>query len=212
MTTKRLFRGAAGPLPALLLPLLTALPAFAEDAPAKIDTGDTAWMLTSTALVLMMTIPGLALFYAGMVRKKNILATMMQSFIITCLVTVIWMIAGYSLAFTNGNAYIGDLSRLFLKGLGETWDKPFLLGAGTENSTQQTVPESVFMMFQLTFAAITCALIIGGYVSLANAGARVDPFVAGVDDRLEVAIGEDFLGQITAGADNPGEDRHATLC
>ena len=69
----------------------------------KIDCGDTAWMLTSTALVLLMTIPGLALFYAGMVRKKNVLATMMQSFIITCLVTVVWMVAGYSLAFTNGN-------------------------------------------------------------------------------------------------------------
>ena len=79
--------------------------------------GDTAWMLASTALVLMMTIPGLALFYAGMVRKKNVLATLMQSFAICCLVTIVWMVAGYSLAFTNGNAYIGDLSRFFLHGL-----------------------------------------------------------------------------------------------
>jgi len=159
MTAKRLIRGAAGLLPVLLL----ALPAFADDAPAKIDSGDTAWMLTSTALVLMMTIPGLALFYAGMVRKKNILATMMQSFFICCLITVLWMIAGYSLAFSNGNAYIGDLSRLFLKGIGDNWDKPFTLGAGTESAVAQTVPETVFMMFQLTFAIITPALITGAF-------------------------------------------------
>jgi Amt family ammonium transporter len=146
----------------LAAPLLVASPAFAADAP-KIDSGDTAWMLTATALVLMMTIPGLALFYAGMVRKKNILATMMQSFFICCLVTVLWMVVGYSLAFSNGNAYIGDLSRLFLSGLGENWDKPFVLGAGTDNAVTQTVPESVFMMFQLTFAIITPALITGAF-------------------------------------------------
>src|SRR5579863_4073518 len=99
-----------------LLPLLLAVPAFADDAPPapKVDTGDTAWMLASTALVLMMTIPGLALFYAGMVRKKNVLATMMQSFCITALVTVLWYVCGYSLAFTNGNAYVGDFSRVLL--------------------------------------------------------------------------------------------------
>src|ERR1700716_2538104 len=91
----------------------------------KTDSGDTAWMLTSTALVLMMTIPGLGLFYAGMVRKKNVLATMMQSFFICCLITVVWMVAGYSLAFTNGSAYVGDLSRFFLNGIGANWDKPF---------------------------------------------------------------------------------------
>ena len=118
---------------ALAVPaMLLTLPAWAEDAAPKLDSGDTAWMLTSTALVLMMTIPGLALFYAGMVRKKNILATMMQSFMITCLITVTWMIAGYSLAFTNGSAYLGDFSRLFLNGLGAGWDKPFILGAGTD--------------------------------------------------------------------------------
>ncbi len=88
-------------------------------APPKIDTGDTAWMMASTALVLLMTVPGLALFYAGMVRKKNILATMMQSFTITCIVTLVWMVAGYSLAFTNGNAYVGDLSRLLLHGIAD---------------------------------------------------------------------------------------------
>src|SRR6476661_10975399 len=106
----------------------TALPAFAQDAapaapPApKLDSGDTAWMLTSMALVLMMTIPGLALFYGGMVRKKNVLATVMQSFAVTCLVTVLWMIIGYSLAFTDGgsmNTYIGGLSRFFLADMGK---------------------------------------------------------------------------------------------
>ena len=145
-------------LPALML----TTPAWADDAP-KIDSGDTAWMLTSTALVLMMTVPGLALFYAGMVRKKNILATMMQSFMICCLITITWMVAGYSLAFTNGNAYIGDLSRFFLNGMGENWDKPFILGAGTDNAQPQTVPETVYMMFQMTFAIITPALIAGAF-------------------------------------------------
>jgi Amt family ammonium transporter len=162
-----------------LVPLLLAVPAFADDQatpgaaavpPAaaaavanKIDSGDTAWMLTSTALVLMMTIPGLALFYAGMVRKKNILATIMQSFTICCLVTVTWMVAGYSLAFTNGNAYIGDLSRFFLAGFGANWDKAFTLGAGVDGATPLTVPESVYMMFQMTFAIITPALIAGAF-------------------------------------------------
>ena len=151
----------------VLLPaLLAAAPAFAEDPP-KIDTGDTAWMLTSTALVLMMTIPGLALFYAGMVRKKNVLATMMQSFTICCLVTVVWMVAGYSLAFTNGNAYIGDFSRFLLAGIGSQIEKGvdgvFVLGAGTDGAVPTTIPESVFMMFQMTFAIITPALIAGAF-------------------------------------------------
>ena len=84
-------------------PLLLPMAAWAADEKPKLDTGDTAWMLTSTALVLMMTIPGLALFYGGMVRKKNVLATVMQSFAVTCLVTVLWMVIGYSLAFTSGS-------------------------------------------------------------------------------------------------------------
>jgi Amt family ammonium transporter len=147
----------------LVLPmLLCAVPAFAEDA-AKLDSGDTAWMLTSTALVLMMTVPGLALFYSGMVRKKNVLATMMQSFIITCLVTVVWMVAGYSIAFTNGNAYFGDFSRFMLNGIADNWDKPFILGAGTDGAVTNTIPETVFMMFQMTFAIITPALIAGAF-------------------------------------------------
>jgi Amt family ammonium transporter len=140
-----------------------AAPAPAAAAPAQIDTGDTAWMLASTALVLMMTVPGLALFYAGMVRKKNVLATMMQSFVICCLVTIVWMIAGYSIAFTNGTPYFGDLSRFFLSGIADNWDKPFVLGAGSDNAQPQTIPETVYMMFQMTFAIITPALIAGAF-------------------------------------------------
>src|SRR5690349_19753474 len=122
-------------------------------------------MLTSTALVLMMTIPGLALFYGGMVRKFNVLATVMQSFAITCLVTILWYVVGYSLAFTNGNAYVGDLSRLLLSGLDLT--DPFIVGKGLgkelEAASTTTIPESVFMMYQMTFAIITPALIAGAF-------------------------------------------------
>lgn len=152
-----LARGAAAFLPALLL----AAPAFAQEE-ATVSAGDTAWMLTSTALVLMMTIPGLALFYAGMVRKKNILATMMQSFFLAALCSVLWMVAGYSLAFGEGNAYIGDLSKVLLAGLAENWDKPFTLGSG-DGAVAFTIPESVFLMFQMTFAIITPALATGAW-------------------------------------------------
>ena len=156
---KTLLRRAAWALPMLLC----AVPAFADDAPPKLDSGDTAWMLSSTALVLLMTVPGLALFYAGMVRKKNVLATMMQSFIITCLVTVVWMVAGYSIAFTNGNAFFGDFSRFMLNGIADKWDQAFVLGAGTDAASPQTIPETVYMMFQMTFAIITPALIAGAF-------------------------------------------------
>lgn len=124
----------------------------AAEAP-KLDTGDTAWMLTATALVLMMTIPGLALFYGGMVRKQNVLAIMMQSFAITCLVTVLWMIIGYSLAFSEGNAIIGGFGNLFLSGL----------AIDSVNDLAKTIPETVFMTFQMTFAIITPALITGAF-------------------------------------------------
>ncbi|MES2710020.1 MAG: ammonia channel protein, partial [Pseudomonadota bacterium] len=140
--------------------VLASGPAFAQAEPPKIDTGDTAWMLTSTALVLMMTVPGVALFYAGMVRKKNLLATMMQSFAITALVTVLWAVIGYSIAFGEGNAYIGDLSKVLLAGIAENWDKPFTLGSG-DAAVATTIPETVFVMFQMTFAIITPALIAG---------------------------------------------------
>ncbi len=150
-----------------------ATPAAAAKPPAY-DHGDTAWMLTSTALVLMMTIPGLALFYAGMVRRKNILATVMQSFAICCLVTIVWTVCGYSLAFTNGPpgpmmAYVGDFSRVMLHGIADSFSKQddtgFILGAGVPGITPApyAIPETVYMMFQMTFAIITPALIAGAF-------------------------------------------------
>jgi Amt family ammonium transporter len=166
---KTMMRMPAGVVP-LAAALLAATPALAQEA--RIDTGDTAWMLTSTALVLMMTIPGLALFYAGMVRKKNVLATMMQSFALAALVSVVWMVAGYSLAFGEGNAYVGDLSRLFLNGLAEGWDKPFTLGSGPA-AVATTIPETVFLMFQMTFAIITPALITGAFADRMRFSAMV---------------------------------------
>ena len=153
---KRMF--ARGGLAAAGL-LVAAMPAMAQEAP-KVDTGDAAWMLTSTALVLMMTIPGVALFYAGMVRKKNVLATMMQSFFITALITVLWIVAGYSIAFGEGGAYFGDFSRVMLNGIAEKWDQPFTLGTG-DAAVAMTIPESIFLTFQMTFAIITAALITG---------------------------------------------------
>jgi len=134
--------------------LLTTTNAFA--AVPKIDSGDTAWMLTSSALVLLMTIPGLALFYAGMVRKKNMLATAAQSFGATCIITVLWMVIGYSVAFTTNpssslNQYIGSFN-YFLLGP---------MGLNATNPLAATIPESVYMFFQMTFAIITPALIAG---------------------------------------------------
>ncbi len=135
-----------------------AAPAAAAPAAPKLDSGDTAWMLTSVALVLMMTIPGLALFYGGMVRKKNVLATLMQSFAITCLVTVLWTVITYSLAFTPGSGalapYVGGLDRLFLKGMAID---------AFNADLAKTIPESVYMCFQMTFAIITPALICGSF-------------------------------------------------
>src|SRR5579885_3795773 len=128
-------------------------PAFAQASPPApaFNAGDTAWMLTATALVLMMTIPGLALFYGGMVRKMNVLATVMQSFAITCLVTILWTVLGYSLAFTGGTRFIGGLSQVLLNAL----------RIDSVNPLAKTIPESVYMTFQMTFAIITPALICG---------------------------------------------------
>jgi ammonium transporter, Amt family len=136
--------------------LASAAPSFALAPTDPLNSGDTAWMLTSSALVLMMTIPGLALFYGGMVRKKNVLATLAQSFGATCVVTVLWMIIGYSIAFTpnasdSANRFIGGLHYLFLAPMGLKSVSPL---AGT-------IPESVYMFFQMTFAIITPALIAG---------------------------------------------------
>ena len=133
-----------------LVGLLFAGPVFAADPP-KLDTGNTAWMLTSTALVLLMTIPGVALFYGGMVRRKNLLSVGAAVFATTALMTVIWAVIGYSLAFKGDGKFVGDLSALFLKGMGY-------------DNVSGSIPETVFMTFQMTFAIITPALIVGAVV------------------------------------------------
>jgi Amt family ammonium transporter len=128
--------------------LLFTMPAFAEDV--SLDSGNSAWILTSTALVLFMTLPGLAMFYGGLVRSKNVLSILMQCFAIAGISSVLWFAIGYSLAFSEGNAFIGG------------FDKAFMAGIGKE-SLQGDIPESLFMLFQMTFAIITPALIIGGF-------------------------------------------------
>jgi len=130
---------------------LTTSPAFAQAAHAKIDGADTAWMIGATGLVLMMTVPGLALFYAGMVRKKNVLATMAQSLAATFLVSLLWAFIGYSLAFTGDGAWIGTLDRVFLYGMTADSISPWA----------KTIPEALFMIYQMTFAIITVALVAG---------------------------------------------------
>jgi Amt family ammonium transporter len=127
---------------------LAASPAFAQ---AKIDGADTAWMIGATGLVLMMTVPGLALFYAGMVRKKNVLATMAQSLAAAFLVSILWAFVGYSLAFSGDGAALGNLERIFLRGM--TIDSISPLA--------KTIPEALFMIYQMTFAIITVALVAG---------------------------------------------------
>ncbi|MEZ5597111.1 MAG: ammonium transporter [Pseudomonadales bacterium] len=122
------------------------MPALAETP----DSGDTAWILTSTALVLFMTIPGLALFYGGLVRNKNVLSVLMQCFALTCLMSLLWFAVGYSLAFTGDGAFIGGFDRVLLAGL-------------TQESLRDSIPESAFALFQMTFAIITPALIVGGF-------------------------------------------------
>ena len=124
----------------------TSFPAFAD-----VNNGDTAWILTSTALVLFMTLPGLALFYAGLVNSKNVVSVLMQHFAVACVVSIIWVTLGYSLAFSSGNAWIGDLSNIFMKSI-------------DLDSISGTIPESLFATFQMTFAIITPALIVGAFV------------------------------------------------
>ncbi|MEC7470921.1 MAG: ammonium transporter [Pseudomonadota bacterium] len=131
----------------LAVALLLPCSAFAQETA---DSGDTAWILTSTALVLFMTLPGLSFFYGGLVRSKNVLSVLMQCFAIACGASLIWLIAGYSLAFAEGNSFIGDLSKVFLDGV-------------TKESLSGTIPEPLFFMFQLTFAVITPALMVGGF-------------------------------------------------
>ena len=139
-------------------PALTAPALVSAD---KLSAGDTAWMLTSTALVLMMCVPGLALFYGGMVRKKNVLATLMQSFACTCIVTILWWLIGYSWAFTPGSRFIGGSTRALFSGMAYIHDD-----AGvklTVSHLAPTIPETVYAMFQMTFAIITPALIAGAF-------------------------------------------------
>ena len=148
---------STGRLAAFAIPTTLALlcPALAQSAqPPKFDAADTAWITVATAIVLMMTIPGLALFYCGMVRKKNILATMAQSLSAVALVSVLWVLFGYSLAFTGDGAILGSLDRVFLRGLGLDSVSPLA----------KTIPESLFMLYQMTFAIITVALV-GGAVA-----------------------------------------------
>ncbi len=153
---------AATPAPAAAAPAAAASPPACSSTVLKECTpnsGDTAWMLTSMALVLMMTVPGLGLFYGGMVRKKNVGDTVMTSFAITCLVTVLFAVVTYSLAFTSGSSFIGGLSRVFLQGILSDISK----GIGNPNSLAPTIPETVYMCFQMTFAIITPALIAGAF-------------------------------------------------
>src|SRR5262245_31508022 len=130
--------------------MLAATPALAEAAAPTIDTGDTAWMIAATGLVLMMTIPGLALFYCGMVRKKNVLATMAQSLLCRMLCSWLWVVAGYSLAFNGDGALIGNLDKVMLRGIGMDAIAP-----------TTKIPEILFMAYQMTFAIITVALVAG---------------------------------------------------
>jgi len=131
----------------LYIALFMPLPAMAQ---AQLNGANTGWILTSTALVLLMTLPGLALFYGGLVRKKNVLSILMQCFAIAAISSILWLILGYSLAFSEGNSFIGDLSKVMMVGIGK-------------DTLSGDIPESLFMLFQMTFAVITPALIIGGF-------------------------------------------------
>src|ERR1700752_2948176 len=148
------------PLAAVLVALVPAL-ACAAEAPTP-NKGDTAWMLTSTAFVLLMSVPALALFYGGLVRTKNMLSVLMQVFVVFSLVTVLWCVYGYSLAFTEGNPFFGGFSRLFLSGTFNPADGSFSMGGTFSKATPMY--ELVFVGFQATFAAITCCLILGSVV------------------------------------------------
>src|ERR1700680_980006 len=143
--------------------LATLAPAlsWAADAPVP-NKGDTAWMLTATALVLLMSVPALALFYGGLVRTKNMLSVLMQVFVVFSLITVLWCVYGYSLAFTEGNAYIGGMSRAFLNGTFDPATGNFSMAATFSKGTP--LYELVYVAFQATFAAITCCLILGSIV------------------------------------------------
>jgi Amt family ammonium transporter len=159
---------AAAPAPAAApaaAPQAAAAPAAAPAPPAP-NKGDIAWMLTCTALVLLMSVPALALFYGGMVRSKNMLSMLMQVFIVFSLITVLWCVYGYSLAFTEGNAFFGGLDRLFLKGTVDANAGNFAMAATFSKGV--VIPELLFVAFQATFAAITCCLILGAFAERAK--------------------------------------------
>ena len=140
--------------------LLTAAPLAGAAEPPKLDAANTAWMITASVLVLFMTLPGLALFYAGLVRAKNVLSVLMQCFAITCVVTLAWVVVGYSIAFGDGgsaNAWFGGFGKSFLSGI-------------DVKAVRGSIPETVFAMFQLTFAIITPALVIGAYAERVRFG------------------------------------------
>jgi ammonium transporter, Amt family len=204
------------------LGLLTATPALAA---ASINKGDTAWMLTATALVVLMTIPGLALFYGGLVRSKNVLSVLMQVLVCFCVISILWVIYGYSLAFTNGNGFIGSFDKAFLSGVTTaTMAATF--------SKEAYLPEMVYVIFQLTFAAITPALIVGAFAERMKFSAVLlfiviwftfsylpmahmvwwwagpDAYTLSADniDAVKAAVGEaaanDFLAKLAAAADD----------
>ena len=153
----------AAPAPAPATAAVAAAPAAAASAPpAPVpNKGDTAWMMVSTLLVIMMTVPGLALFYGGLVRSKNMLSVLMQIMVTFSMIVVLWFIYGYSLAFTEGNAFIGGFDRLFMKGI---WDNAAGTFANAATFSKGVViPEIVFSVFQATFAGITCCLIVGAF-------------------------------------------------
>lgn len=157
---KNRFSGLLGIIACLVLmicsPMLSAEEAVAAVAPPTVNKGDTAWMIVATVLVILMVVPGLALFYGGMVRTKNMLSVLMQVFIIFSMMAILWALYGYSIAFTEGNAFFGGFSKVFLKGITpDSMAATFSKGA--------YVPEFIYVAFQLTFAAITPALIIGAF-------------------------------------------------
>ncbi|MEO8487849.1 MAG: ammonia channel protein, partial [Betaproteobacteria bacterium] len=157
---------AASTAPAPAADVATSAAAAASAAPAATaspaptpNKGDVAWLLVCTALVILMSVPALALFYGGMVRSKNILSVLMQVFVVFSLIVVLWCVYGYSLAFTEGNAYVGGFDRLFLSGTYDSIRNEFAMGATFSKATP--IPELAFVAFQATFAAITVCLIVG---------------------------------------------------
>ena len=212
-------------LAGLSLAFTTALPGAASFAAASVNKGDTTWMIVATALVILMTIPGLALFYGGMVRSKNVLSVLMQVFVCFSMLTILWVIYGYSLAFTNGSAFIGSFDKFFLKGVD-------LSTLAATFSKETYLPEYVYVIFQMTFAAITPALICGAFAERMKFSAVLlfiflwftfaylpiahmvwwwagpDAFTLSPEniDAVKAAVGEtaatDFLAKLAAAADD----------